>query len=488
MRVLLITPPYHAGVLESAGSWPHLGFLYIANELRKAGYEVIYYDAMTKKHSYQDIRDRIKKLSPQVVASTAYTSSVNAAMETLKVAKKVNKEIITVIGGVHPTFCYEEILQESYIDFVIRWEGEYTFPKLLSNFEKGNLTKVKGIAFMKSGKLTVTEPPVFIEDLDSISPAWDLVDWEDYRLYFIPNSRVTAISTSRGCMNECGFCSQQKFWNKTYRTRSPQNVVKEICFLRDRYSVNSFLITDEYPTKDRERWEQILDLLIKKDLNIYLLLETCACDIVRDADILWKYRKAGVIHIYIGVEATTDERLDAFKKTANCEESKEAIRLVNSAGIISECSLILGMPDETIDSIEETLKLAMHYDPDFAHFLFIAPWPYADMYEDLKEYIEVYDYPKYNLVEPILKPKKMSRKEVYQAVIDCYKKFYMTKLPQWAGMKDSFKREILLKGMKAILDHSFLKSHGKGLGNMPALVKKYLKELNLLDCSSVIKW
>ena len=143
--------------------------------------------------------------------------------------------------------------------------------------------------------------------------------------------------------------------------------------------------------------------------------------------------------------------------------------------MICETSLILGMPDETKQTIDETLALAKLYNADYLHFLMIAPWPYADLYEELKPYIEEYDYSKYNLVEPIIKPRDMTRQEVFEQVLRCYKEYYMWKLPQWMTMKgNDFKRSCLLKGMKAILENSFLKDHMTGLGKMPAEVLKLL--------------
>ncbi len=126
-------------------------------------------------------------------------------------------------------------------------------------------------------------------------------------------------------------------------------------------------------------------------------------------------------------------------------------------------------------AIKETLLLAKEYNADFMHFLLLAPWPYADMYESLKPYIEVWDYSKYNLVEPVIKPIAMTRDELLKEVLNCYKEYYMTKLPQWATMKgNDLKRSVLIKGMKAIIDNSFLKDHMKGLGGMPKGVRKLI--------------
>ena len=248
----------------------------------------------------------------------------------------------------------------------------------------------------------------------------------------------------------------------------------ELESLHNRFGVNVFFVGDEFPTKDRQRWEHILDLLIYKDLGIHLLVETCATDIIRDRDILPKYRKAGIIHMYIGVEAATQETLDKFKKTQTCEECKEAIRLLNEQNIITECSFILGLPDDTPESIAQTLELAKYYDADNPHFLMLSPWPYADMYEELKPYIEDWDYRNYNLVEPVIKPKHMTREEVFKTVLSCYKTYYMQKLPQWDVMEDEFKKELLFRGLKAIMENSFLQEHMSKMGKMPDKVKKYL--------------
>ncbi|MFC1943492.1 cobalamin-dependent protein [Chloroflexota bacterium] len=485
-RVLLITPPYHAGVVESAGRWPPLSLLYLAGALQEAGHEVIVYDAMTKEHDLHQIRSHIQAEKPDIVGTTAYTSSFYAAVDTLRAARNVNSSIVNIIGGVHPTFCYEDALTSypDVIDFVIRGEGEETVVELVNSLQEGlnyeQLAKIRGLAYRKDGKVIATQPRPFLSNLDKPQPAWDLVDWNDYLLYFVPDSRLAIVSSSRGCTHECGFCSQQKFWQGTYRERSAANFLAEISLLVNRYEINVFMLSDEYPTHNRQRWEEILDGLIERNYDAYFLIETCVGDIVRDADIMWKYKAAGILHIYVGVEASKQERLDRFKKDIRCEQSREAIRLINKAGLISECSFILGVPEETTETIRHTLKLAQHYNPDYAHFLMLAPWPYADMYQELEPYVEVDDFSKYNLVEPVIKPAAMTREELFQQAINCYRRFYMRKLPQWFKMSDSFRREYLIRSMKEMLARSFLKKHGHGLGKIPAQVEKYLKKMEVI--------
>jgi anaerobic magnesium-protoporphyrin IX monomethyl ester cyclase len=478
-KVMLITPPYHAGVLESAGRWPHLGFIYIAGHVRLAGFQPVIYDAMTKMHDLETIKQRIALERPAVVATTAYTSSVLAAVDVLRAAKEVDPGIITMIGGVHAHFMYDEVLRENpdAVDFVVRGEGEVTLPELLSAIRQGvepdELAELSGIAYLHGSEVICTPARPLVHDLDTLAAAWDLVEWEDYTFYPLPQSRMAIIDTSRGCNHDCSFCSQQRFWERSFRGRRPQRVVAEMVHLHETYGVNVFMFSDEYPTKDRQRWEELLDRVIASGLDVVLLMETRVEDILRDRDILDKYRKAGVLHIYVGVEATNQVTLDRFKKELKCQESLDAINLIREHGMISECSFVLGLPEDTPETIEETLRLAKYYDPDFPHFLHIAPWPYADMYQELAPYVTTRDYSKYNFIEPVLKPVAMTEDEIAQALVDCYKEFYMEKVKHYAEIEDDFKREYLLRSMRVMMENSFLKKY-MGSGKIPEQVRRYL--------------
>jgi anaerobic magnesium-protoporphyrin IX monomethyl ester cyclase len=170
--------------------------------------------------------------------------------------------------------------------------------------------------------------------------------------------------------------------------------------------------------------------------------------------------------------------LDRFKKGILENESKKALDLINQAGMVTETSFVLGTPEETKESIKQTLELAKEYSPDFAHFLLLAPWSYADMYDELEPYVETFDYSKYNLVEPIIKPVAMTRDELFQEVLNCYQGYYFSKMGEWAKLKDPFKKDYILRSMRVIMSNSFITQHIPKLGSMPKKLKKLLKSAN----------
>jgi anaerobic magnesium-protoporphyrin IX monomethyl ester cyclase len=474
LKVLFVTPPYHCGVVEVAGRWIPLQFVYLAGAARAAGFDCEIYDAMSLDVGHDEIGRKLDAARPDVVCVSAITATYPDSLEVARAAKE--RGAITILGGVHPTFMWRETLADG-VDYVVCGEGERTLVELLRCLDaKDDPAKVAGVAFVRDGVAGKTNARPKLESLDGLPMAFDLLDWSPYTYFVKPGSRLGAVSTSRGCTYTCGFCSQTQFWEKTWRARAPECVAAEIADLKERYGVDVVLLTDEYPTSDRARWEAFLDRMIALDLKVDLLMETRVPDIIRDRDILPKYVKAGIVHVYVGIEATDQDTLNLVNKETTVDENKLALQLLSEHDLVSETSFVLGFPHETPEKIERTLALAKEYDPDFAHFLAIAPWPYAAMWKDLEPYVVSHDWRRYNLIDPVVKPTAMTIREIDDAIIDCYRKFYFSKGKQLLAMRPGFRREYVFRSMKLIMQSSFVKK--KMLGRaMPEEVKSLLAAL-----------
>ena len=370
------------------------------------------------------------------------------------------------------------------VDYIVRGEGEVTLPALLDCLNAGgDPAQVPGLAFYRDAEVVVTPKAPQIHDLDSLPTAWDLVEWPIYSYRAKNDARLAIVSSSRGCKERCSFCSQQLFWAQSWRARSAENFVAELELLRDSYGVQVAMLADEIPTFDRERWVRILDLMIERKVGVKLLMETRVDDILRDEDIMDKYREAGVEHIYVGVEAGDQATLDLFNKNTKVEQSKKAIDIINAADIVSETSFVLGMPDDTPESIAATIELAKHYNPDMAFFLAIAPWPYAELYPELEPYLATKDYRKYNLVEPVIKPKNMTMKELERELGRAAQNFFMHKFRHLHDLTP-WKRDFMVSVLDILINNSYLagqmRDMMKGGREMPPEVQALLSGMKEL--------
>lgn len=483
VRLLLVTPPYHAGVVESAGVWMPLHFAYLAGHARRAGAEVRIYDAMSLFHEHADIEREIESFRPDIVGVTAITAMEPDARQVCAAAKRLDPRIVTVVGNVHPTFCWRDILtQDKHVDVAVCGEGEETIADLVRAVAAGEgWEKIAGIAWRQHRMPRKNAARPFAESLDDLVPAWDLIDWPRYHYRPHPEGRFAIVSSSRGCRQRCSFCSQQKFWERTWRARDPAKFVAELEMLRASYDVRVVMLSDETPTVDARRWKRVLDLLVERDLGLQILLETRVDDIVRDEAILPRYRAAGVSHIYVGVESAEQATLDLYRKDTKVAESKRAIDLINRHGIISETSFVLGAPDETAASIRKTVELAKWYAPDMAFFLALTPWPYADIHAELADHIATTDYRLYNLVEPVIKPSGMTLDEMRSALFRATGDFFHDRFARLLSMPAD-KRTYMVSVLKLLIEHSYLGKEMRAMAahsRMPEGVKTMLRAVGI---------
>ncbi len=460
MRVLLLHPNYHSGGAEIAGNWPPAWVAYLAGYLKAGGYpEIVFVDAMTHHLSDDAVRARIASYRPDIVGCTAITPAIYKAERLLAIAKEVDPTIVTVLGGIHGTFMYPQVLREApWIDVVVRGEGEQVFLNLVRAVDDGTWAAdrgaVKGIAYLADGKVIATpaEPP--IADLDRILPDWGILEWDKY-IYIPMGVRVAIPNFARGCPFTCSFCSQWKFW-RDYRVRDPKAVVDEIETLVREHDVGFFILADEEPTIHRKKFIAFCEELIARDLGVQWGINTRVTDILRDEKLLPMFRRAGLVHVSLGTEAAAQLKLDRFNKETTIAQNKKAIQLLRDAGIVSEAQFIVGLENETAETLEETYRMARDWNPDMANWAMYTPWPFSDLFQELGDKVEVFDFEKYNFVTPIMKPDAMDRAELLDRVMANYRRFFMNKaFLQYPWTRDKRRRSYLMGCLKAFAKSGF---------------------------------
>ena len=460
MRILFVHPNYHSGGAEIAGNWPPSWVAYLTGTLKQAGFTDIHFiDAMTLHVEEDELRQRMIDLKPDIVGTTAITPSIYKAERVLQIARESVPDAVTILGGVHATFMYKQVLPEApWVDAIVRGEGEEIMLEVARAVSEGRWPEarasIRGLAYIVDGQVIATPAAPTVKNLDAIMPDWSVIQWDKY-IYIPLNTRVAIPNMARGCPFTCSFCSQWKFW-RDYRIRDPKKVVDEIETLIKDHGVGFFILADEEPTINRKKFVAFCQELIDRKLDIQWGINTRVTDILRDEELLPFYRKAGLLHVSLGTEAAAQMKLDLFNKETTIEQNKKAIRLLREAGIVVEAQFIVGLENETAETLEETYRMAVDWSPDLANWSMYTPWPFSDLFRELGDKVEIFDYDKYNFVTPIIKPQSMERGELLDRVMNNYRRFYFKKALfsyPWAGSGQ--RRRYLLGCLKAFLKAGF---------------------------------
>lgn len=465
MKIVLIHPNYHSGGAEIAGSWPAAWVAYIGGALKSAGFtDVSFIDAMTHNIDDDALAERLRVLQPDVVGVTAITPSIYKAERVLQIAKEICPDALGVLGGVHATFMYKQVLSEApWIDVIVRGEGEEIIVELMRAYADGRWPaerkSIKGIAYTDGTEIVATQAASTVKDLDAIEADWSLLEWDSY-IYVPLGVRVAIPNMARGCPFTCSFCSQWKFW-RDYRVRDPIKVVDEIEKLVNQHQVGFFILADEEPSINRKKFVQFCQELIDRGLpdKVKWGINTRVTDILRDEELLPFFRKAGLVHVSLGTEAAAQLKLDLFNKETKVEDNRRAIQLLRDADIFTEAQFIVGLDNETPETLEETYRYAREWNPDLANWSMYTPWPFTPLYQELGDKVEVFDFEKYNFVTPIMRPAAMDRAELLDRVMHNYRRFYMIKALfhyPWRGT--GFRRKYLLGCLEAFAKAGFART------------------------------
>ncbi len=387
MNILLINPPHPSiGSRIPHEHLPPLGLLSVGGALIDAGHTVKLLDAEFGPLPTIEIVEHAVACAPDAIL-LGHSGSTSAHPVVAKLSRALRAALPDtwlVYGGVFPTYHWQDILnEEPDIDIIVRGEGEETGVRVIQALKTGQpLEFVPGIAYRKQGIPCVTAPAPLIDDLDSFRVGWELIDHTRYSYW--GDRRAVVAQFSRGCPHSCNYCGQREFW-KQWRHRDPKKFAAELAWLHRTYGVEVVNFADENPTASKSAWTAFLKALIAENVDLILVGSTRADDIVRDADILHLYKKAGVARFLLGIESYDEETLRKIGKGGTPAKDRLAIQLLRQHGILSMATYVVGFEEETHRDYVRGLRQILSYDPDQIQMLYVTPHRWTAYFEETAE-------------------------------------------------------------------------------------------------------
>ena len=435
LRITFANPPLELkeryGRLAPLGStMPSMALLSLAAIARKAGFESHIIPADSLNLDYNETINRISKLSSDCLAITSTTFSIHQAHRLATLAKKKDNKIVTLIGGPHISALPKETMKMfPNFDVGVLNEGEVTLIELFGALnEKKSIDQIKGIIFRKEELIVFNEARPLIKNLDDLPyPAWDLLEGFP-NLYYPPLFRfrklpAATIVTSRGCPNQCIFCSKAVFGNHI-RLFSAEYVFGMIKLLHKKYGVKEILIEDDTFLILRDRVRAICDLILKNNFNI-----SWSClgrvDNVEEG-LLKLMKKAGCWQIGFGIESASQDVLDFAKKGISLDIIKKALEITKKVGILSKGFFILGFPNDSINTIKNTINFAKKSSLNDITVSFMTPLPGTELYEKASKFGEFdNDWKKMNLLKIVFLPKGLHQEDLKKYSRVLIREFYL---------------------------------------------------------------
>jgi anaerobic magnesium-protoporphyrin IX monomethyl ester cyclase len=400
MKVLLINPAFFdesefknrysdfldwikGGNLYIAPFEPPLGLAYLTAYLKQRGEQVELIDMQGLMMDSSELIKRIKMEQPDIIGITAMTTTFPIALKVAQLAKQVLPEVKVVFGGVHPTLDPKLALEHSYVDFVIRGEGEVALYELVSALEGRQLLEgISGLCY-REGEQFIIKDKAIIEDSNSIPmPDYDAFPVEQYIQHnkLLRGIRGISMLVSRGCPFACTFCAVHQTMGRKWRIKSPALLVNEIISLKDKYKLEGIWFKDSIFNMNPAWTKEFCQLLIEKKVGISWQANT-RIDLVNEEE-LTLMRDAGLVQVDFGIESGSTRTLTKLNKNITVEQIREKIKLTRKYAKVFGFFMI-GIPGEEEEDVQATFQLAKELDLDRSTWSIYSPLPGSTLYDEL---------------------------------------------------------------------------------------------------------
>jgi anaerobic magnesium-protoporphyrin IX monomethyl ester cyclase len=385
LRILLVDPKVSLPI--DVRSSPSLGLAYLAAVSEQRGDEVRVLDMQVEDVPLAQVVDGF---APHVVGITATTVQIESAWQVARELKRLTDARV-VLGGPHPTVLPGESAEKPDVDFVVRGEGEATWTELCDRLERGaSLAGLSGVTYQDQGEVVHNPDRPVIPDVDSIPfPAYHLFKMQRYSNLQPTLDDVDGPSypmlSSRGCPYRCNYCSQ--ILPRGWRARSPESVVSEWRWLVEELGAAEIGVLDDSFNIDRKRALEICDLIIDQGLNHvpWIMINGIRANLA-DEELLGRMREAGCIRTAFGVESGNQQILDTvIHKQLTLDQVRAAFKAAKAVGMETIGFFIIGLPGETKETMEDTIRFACELDPVVANFSMATPFPGTQMYDQVLE-------------------------------------------------------------------------------------------------------
>ena len=397
MSTVLFTHSYFLSfdAKQSKAGKPYapIGTLYAAAFIREQGYAVSFFDTMFCK-STNPVAKEIVNQQPKYfviyddgfnyLTKMCLTNMRTAAYEMIRVAKLNN--CVVIVSSSDSTDHYADYLK-SGADYVLIGEAELTLLSLLNklNENAASPSSVSGIAYLENDQVIKTPRRPVLTDLDTIPfPAWDLIDMTPYRLSWMKNAGYFSInvSTTRGCPFHCNWCAKPIYGNR-YNSRSPQNVVAELQFLKERFQFNHVWFCDDIFGLKKGWVNEFANILADVGLSLNYKIQSRA-DLLIQENYVAALAKSGCTNVWMGAESGSQKILDAMDKGIKVEEIYSATSLLKKHNIHPCFFIQFGYPGELKEDIALTIKMIKDLLPFEIGISVSYPLPGTAFFEKVK--------------------------------------------------------------------------------------------------------
>ena len=455
-QVVLVRPIYNTHIIT-----PPIGLGYLSAYLKRQGIDVKIIDALKDGLNRETLVDRIVAERPEAVGITCMTSYYNEVVALSRALKAEGVRV--VLGGVHPTVLPESTLKDSHCDFVILGESEIALTKLvLSGFQANGIQGVYTLDTMGAYDGSNLSKAETVHDLDLIPfPDWPHMPPASYPK--APHGAIAkrypigVIVTSRGCPYECTFCASPMLCGRKIRFRSPANVVAEIRYLVEAFGVKEIHFEDDNLTLKRDHIAEICQLLIDQKIKIsWACPNGIRADRV-DETLIALMRKSGCYYFAYGIESANPVILKNIKKRESIETISRSIEMASKAGIACQGFFIFGLPGETPETIEETIRYACSSKLSRAQFLILDVLPGSELWDALGGQFNP-NWAKESYREPEWLPIELTEEDLLSAQSRAFRKFYLQNPLRLLSLAASIRPGQLKYLVKRVFDYRLFAS------------------------------